>query len=80
MQQLAIQFAATLTLNPADAALVSGLLADQIASGGWRIVEDAGLARGGCLLHTAASQVDASMHTRWQRLAAALGQTSEWLE
>ena len=70
---------ATLALNPADAALVRELMAEQIASGGWRIVEDAGLARGGCHLHTAAVQVDASKETRWKRLAAALGQTSEWL-
>ena len=71
---------ATLTLNPADAVLVRELINDQLASGGWRIVEDADLARGGCHLHTAAIQVDASMDTRWQRLAAALGQKSEWLK
>ena len=71
---------ATLTLNPADAVLVRELINDQLASGGWRVVEDADLARGGCQLHTAAIQVDASMDTRWQRLAAALGEKSEWLK
>ena len=71
---------ATITLNPADATLVRELLAEQLASGGWRIIEDAKLARGGCHLHTAAIQVDASMDTRWHRLAAALGQQSEWLK
>ncbi len=71
---------ATITLHPADAVLVRELINDQLASGGWRIVEDAALARGGCQLHTAAIQVDARMDTRWQRLAAALGQTSEWLK
>jgi flagellar assembly protein FliH len=70
---------ATISLNPADATLVRELLAEELARGGWRIVEDALLARGGCQLHTAAIQIDASMETRWMRLAAALGQTSEWL-
>ena len=69
---------ATITLNPADAALVRELISDQLASGGWRIIEDTELARGGCQLHTAAIQVDASMDTRWQRLAAALGQNDAW--
>ena len=71
---------ATITLNPADAALVRELMAEQLAAGGWRIVEDANMTRGGCLVHTAAIQIDASMNTRWQRLAAALGQHSEWLK
>ena len=70
---------ATIALNPADAVLVRELLADQLTSGGWRIVEDVNLARGGCQLHTAAVQIDASIETRWKRLAAALGQTGEWL-
>lgn len=70
---------ATIALNPQDAALVRELIPEQLAAGGWRIVEDAKLARGGCLLQTAASQIDATMDTRWKRLAAALGQAGEWL-
>ena len=71
--------AATISLHPHDAVLVRDLLAAELAGGGWRVVEDATLARGGCLLQTAATQIDATMNTRWQRLAAALGQTGEWL-
>jgi flagellar assembly protein FliH len=71
--------AATLALNPADAALVREQLGDELATAGWRIVEDPNLARGGALLQTAATQIDATLDTRWQRLTAALGQSSEWL-
>jgi flagellar assembly protein FliH len=72
--------AATIALNPADAVLVREHLGTELATAGWRIVEDAGVARGGALLQTAATQIDATVGTRWQRLAAALGQSSEWLD
>ena len=54
-------------------------LGDELGKAGWRIVEDAKLARGGAMLQTAATQIDATIATRWQRLAAALGQSSEWV-
>jgi flagellar assembly protein FliH len=71
--------AATIALNPADAALVREQLGDELAAAGWRIVEDPKLARGGALLQTAATQIDATVGARWQRLCAALGQSNEWL-
>jgi flagellar assembly protein FliH len=71
---------ATITLNPADAALVQAQLGDTLAAGGWRIIEDAGVTRGGCLLHTLASELDASVETRWRRITAALGQDTPWLK
>lgn len=71
--------AATIALHPGDAALVREQLGDELAAAGWRIVDDAKLLRGGALLQTAATQIDATIGTRWQRLAAALGQNSEWL-
>jgi flagellar assembly protein FliH len=70
---------ATLSLNPADAALVQSHLAETLAAGGWRIIEDAGMARGGCMLRTLASELDATLATRWKRIAAALGQDTPWL-
>lgn len=71
--------AATIALHPDDAALVREQLGDELAAAGWRIVDDAKLLRGGALLQTTATQIDATIGTRWQRLAAALGQNSEWL-
>ncbi len=70
---------ATIALNPADAALVRAQLGDELTTAGWRIVEDAKLARGGAMLQTAATQIDATVETRWCRLAAALGQHGDWL-
>lgn len=71
--------AATIALNPADATLVREQLGDELTAAGWRIVEDAALARGGAMLQTAGTQIDATVATRWKRLAAALGQTSDWI-
>jgi flagellar assembly protein FliH len=70
---------ATITLNPADAALVQSHLGETLAAGGWRISEDANLARGGCRLHTLASELDATIATRWHRIVTALGQETPWL-
>ncbi|MGH8429807.1 MAG: FliH/SctL family protein, partial [Solimonas sp.] len=46
---------------------------------GWCVVEDAQMERGGCRVETATNQIDASVATRWQRIAAALGKESDWL-
>ncbi len=70
---------ATIALNPADATLVRDQLGDELTAAGWRIVEDAALQRGGAMLQTAGTQIDATVATRWKRLAGALGQTSDWI-
>ncbi len=67
-------------LHPEDAALVRELLGAELSHAGWRIVEDPRLTRGGCLIETSTVEVDASLPSRWQRLAAALGQDSSWLD
>jgi len=71
---------ATLTLNPADAALVQARLGETLVAGGWRIVEDHTITRGGCKLQTLASELDATVETRWRRITAALGQDTPWLK
>jgi len=70
----------TLTLHPADAALVRTHLTDSLAEGHWLLVEDAAVARGGCLVHTAASHIDATVQGRWQHLLNQLGASDAWLE
>jgi len=70
---------ATIGLHPDDAGVVREHLGEQLTADGWRIVEDANLARGGCLLRTAATQVDATANERWHRITAALGQNTQWL-
>lgn len=71
---------ATVALHPDDAALVQARLGETLAAGGWRIVEDATLTRGGCRLNTLASDLDATLETRWRRICAALGQDTPWLK
>lgn len=70
----------TLTLHPADAALVRARLSDSLTEGNWLLVEDATVARGGCLVHTAASHIDATVQGRWQHLLNQLGVNDPWLE
>jgi flagellar assembly protein FliH len=68
-----------LFLHPDDAAHVKECLQDDLAQADWRIVEDPNIQRGGCRVETASNQIDASIGTRWQRIARALGKSSEWL-
>jgi flagellar assembly protein FliH len=69
-----------LTLCPQDAAVVREHMGEQLIADGWKIVEDPTLARGGCKLHTLASQADATLGVRWQHLTAALGKSTPWLK
>lgn len=70
---------AQLALHPSDAELVRQHLGEELDRGNWRIREDSALSPGGCVLETAHNHVDATMETRWQRIAAALQGQSEWL-
>lgn len=80
MQLAAPEIPLTMTLHPADAAVVRTQLSESMEAGRWRIVEDAGLQRGGCLLQSATSQLDATVETRWRHLTTALGMDDRWLD
>jgi flagellar assembly protein FliH len=67
-------------LHPDDAAIVREGMAHELDTGGWRIIEDEHMARGGCRVDTASNQIDAQIASRWQRLSHALGKNIEWLE
>jgi flagellar assembly protein FliH len=69
----------TLFLNPADAALVRSQLADVLGHGGWQLIEDATVDAGGCRVEIGASEVDATLATRWRRVVETLGVSSDWL-
>lgn len=66
-------------LHPADTALVEAQLGDGVRAGGWQLVADGGVARGGCKLATATGAIDATLASRWDRVLAALGQSQAWL-
>lgn len=74
-----LQQPALLILNPEDALIVRGSIGHELEKTGWRIVEDGGVARGGCRIDTASNQIDAQIASRWQRLSHALGRNVEWL-
>lgn len=61
-----------LFLHPDDAALVKEHLAEDLQTIGWRIRTDADMARGGCRVTANSGERDASLPTRWERVAAAL--------
>jgi flagellar assembly protein FliH len=69
----------TLFLNPADATLVRSQLADILSHGGWRLLEDPAVDAGGCRVEIGASEVDATLATRWRRVVETLGVSSDWL-
>lgn len=71
---------AVLRLNPLDAASIRALLGDEFAQTGTQIVEDSEISVGGCRLLAGASEVDASIETRWKRVLESIGaEPREWL-
>jgi flagellar assembly protein FliH len=75
-----LQQPALLMLNPEDAITVRAGIGEELDKGGWRVIDDAQVARGGCKIDTATNQIDAQAAARWQRLAHALGKNVEWLD
>lgn len=70
---------AMLFLHPDDASLIKDHMGDELAKGGWQVTEDLHIEPGGCRIETASNQIDATMATRWQRIASSLGRDSSWL-
>jgi flagellar assembly protein FliH len=69
-----------LHLHPEDAENVRALIGEQLAHSNTQIIENSEISRGGCLLKTGASEVDATTETRWKRVLEAIGLTPEdWL-
>jgi flagellar assembly protein FliH len=67
-------------LHPDDAVLVRNFLKDELPHAGWKVMEDHRVERGGCRIECATAELDATLPTRWKRIAAALGQDHSWLE
>jgi flagellar assembly protein FliH len=74
-----LQQPALLFLHPDDAKLVKEHMEDELTKAGWRLSEDTHLERGGCRIETASNQIDASITSRWERIASSLGKESGWL-
>ena len=69
-----------LMAHPDDAALIRAQMGEQLAHNHWRIIEDPSLTRGGCRVELGASEVDATLETRWKRVLETIGAQSDWLD
>lgn len=75
------QAQARIHLHPDDVALVRAYLAEQSGHGHATLIDDDTVSRGGCLVETAGSQLDATLETRWRRILETLGRPDgEWQE
>lgn len=75
-----LQQPALLMLNPDDAEVVREGIGEELEKGGWRVIDDPSIERGGCKVDTASNQIDAQTSARWARLTHALGKNVDWLD
>jgi len=68
----------TLRVNPDDQPLIAEGAGDVIAARGARLIADASITRGGCLVESDIGSIDGSIGTRWRRATAALGLDASW--
>lgn len=67
-----------LHVHPDDAELFDAHLRDALHDAGWSVAEDMSIEPGGCLVQAADGAIDATVGTRWRRVAASLGSTQPW--
>ncbi len=65
-------------LHTSDIALVETHLSAEHPLAGWRLFADDTLLPGGCRAETPFGAIDATVQTRWQRVAASLARESAW--
>ena len=70
----------TLRVHPDDHALVVQGAAETVRSLGVRLLPDAAVLRGGCLVESDVGVIDAGIDVRWHRAAALLGVDDEWTQ
>jgi flagellar assembly protein FliH len=67
-------------MNPADSSLIREQIGEQLSQTGTQIVDDTEITPGGCLLVAGASEVDATIETRWRRVLESIGaDPSAWM-
>jgi flagellar assembly protein FliH len=70
----------TVRVHPQDHPLVAQGAADVLVARGARLLADASIARGGCLVESDIGVVDASVAARWKRAVASLGCEEPWVD
>ncbi|KLN52250.1 flagellar assembly protein FliH [Variovorax paradoxus] len=73
----ALQGEPRLLLHPEDVALVKNSLGSELQAAGWQVRADDTLARGGCRVRSASGEMDATLATRWKRVAGAFSRDAE---
>ena len=68
----------TLRVHPDDHALIAEGAGEVIEARGARVIADAAISRGGCIVESNIGVVDATLETRWSRVVASLGADEEW--
>lgn len=68
----------TLRVHPQDQPLVAAGAADVLAARGARLIADATVQRGGCLIESDLGRVDATLASRWKRGVATIGSERGW--
>lgn len=66
-----------LHVNPEDHALIAAHAGDALAARGARLMPDAAVSRGGCIVDTDVGVIDASIEARWRRASELMGRPSE---
>jgi flagellar assembly protein FliH len=67
-----------LLVNPADLPVIETYLKDELAAGGWTVRTDPAIERGGCRANSATGEVDGTLQTRWERVAATIRRNDVW--
>lgn len=68
----------TLRVHPDDHVLVTQGAAEVLEARGARVLSDASITRGGCVVESDIGVIDASVEARWRRAAASLGCDEGW--
>jgi flagellar assembly protein FliH len=64
-------------VNPADHALIAEHAGEAVTARGARLVPDAAVSRGGCVVESDVGVIDASVESRWRRATETMGRASE---
>ncbi len=65
-------------LNPLDLGVLEGVMRTEFADLSLNLVADAAITKGGCLVESAGTVVDATLEKRWMRAIANLGLSFPW--
>ena len=69
-----------LRLHPEDMALLKRHLSDDPRLHKWHLEPDERIERGGCIAETSLGDIDATLKTRWERVAGTLSDHAPWIE